>query len=179
MDVEVGKLEIGIVVRDVEAVTPFYRDGLGLTHVLDLNTKLGLNRRFAWGEAVIVVMQLTEPPTVTHPPDGTAGHATGVRYVVFREDNLDLEAILERCEAVGGTGYGPIKEMGEWRLLVLEDPEGTCHVEVVTRAKLRDARRPVRSGSPRASCAFPPSSPLDGPPLRGLAREPDHLCDSV
>jgi catechol-2,3-dioxygenase len=30
MEIKVGKLEVGIVVRDVDAVTPFYRDGLGL-----------------------------------------------------------------------------------------------------------------------------------------------------
>ena len=141
MDVAVAKLEIGIVVRDLEAVTPFYRDGLGLTHLGDRTTKLGLNRRFAWGDAVIVVMELDDPPTGVHPPHGTAGKATGVRFLVFREDELELEEVLERCEAAGGRAYAPIKEIGDWRLLILEDPEATCHVEVTTRRTGGEGRR--------------------------------------
>jgi predicted enzyme related to lactoylglutathione lyase len=135
VEVEVGKLEIGIVVRDLEAVTPFYRDGLGLTHVTDHTSKLGVNRRFSWGEGSVIVMQLADPPTISHPPHGTAGHATGPRFVILREDERELEEVLERCEAAGGKAYAPIKDLGEWRLLIIEDPEGTCHIEVTTRAK--------------------------------------------
>jgi predicted enzyme related to lactoylglutathione lyase len=136
MEIDIKKLEVGIVVRDLEAVTPFYRDGLGLTHVGDMQTKLGLNRRFAWGEhIVIVVMQLTDPPTIAHPSRGTAGEATGVRFLVLREDELELEEVLERCEATGGKPFAPIMDMGAWRLLIIEDPEGTCHIEVTTRVR--------------------------------------------
>ena len=132
-EISVGKLEVGIVVRDLEAVTPFYRDGLGLTHILDFSSKLGLNRKFAWGDSAIVVMQLNDPPDLSHPPNGTAGNATGPRFVILREDKRELEEVLERCEAAGGRAYAPIKELGDWRLLILEDPEQTCHVEVTTR----------------------------------------------
>src|SRR5207253_1833584 len=102
--------ELGIVVRDVEAVTPFYRDGLGLEHIGDVETKLALNRRLAWGEDVLTLLQLFEPPTIAHPPRGTAGSATGFRYVVLRQDDGDLEEILARCEAAGGKAYKPIME---------------------------------------------------------------------
>jgi predicted enzyme related to lactoylglutathione lyase len=133
--VEVGKLEICIVVKDLEAVTPFYRDGLGLTHVGDLRTKLGLNRRFKWHDDVIVVMQLDEPPTIGHPPGGTGGGATGFRFLVLRDDVNELEDVLERCIAAGGKPDRPIMDMGDWRLLIVSDPEDTCRIEVTTRVK--------------------------------------------
>ena len=135
MAVDVAKLEVGIVVRNLEAVTPFYRDGLGLMHAGDFSSKLGLNRKFTWGDGAIIVMQLADPPTIPHPPDGTAGHATGPRFVILREDERELEEVLERCEKAGGRPYAPIKDLGDWRLLIVEDPEGTCHIEVTTRKK--------------------------------------------
>ena len=135
MAVEVGKLEICIIVKDLDAVTPFYRDGLGLTHVGDIQTRLGLSRRFKWHDNVIVVMQLDEPPTIEHPPGGTGGGATGFRFLVFRDDVNELEDVLERCVAAGGKPVKPIMDMGDWRLLVITDPEGTCQLEVATRAK--------------------------------------------
>src|SRR5207237_8852156 len=59
----VKQLEVGIVVRDLEATTSFYRDGLGLPHVADLPLPLGLQRRFACGDGIVKLIQLKEQPT--------------------------------------------------------------------------------------------------------------------
>jgi predicted enzyme related to lactoylglutathione lyase len=127
-----GNLEVGIVVRDLEAVTPFYRDGLGLPHVVDLPLGFGLMRRFACGDGIVKIVQLDDAPHTSNPPDGVLGGCTGARWFSVRVD--DIEEALTRCEAAGARVVQPIQE---WRngskLLIVEDPEGNCWVEVLER----------------------------------------------
>jgi predicted enzyme related to lactoylglutathione lyase len=125
-----GTLQVGIVVRDIEAMTPFYRDGLGLEHLSDSSHEIGLMRRFACGDdGIVKLLQLADPPTASNPAGGIRGSSTGLRWLTVRVPNI--EETLSRCEAAGAKVVSPIEE---WRpgskLMILEDPEGNCWVEV-------------------------------------------------
>lgn len=126
---QVGGLQVGIVVRDMEATTPFYRDGLGLRHINDLSPPIGLMRFFACGGGVVKLIQLTDAPTTSNPPGGIRGGCTGLRY--FTVVVPDIEETLRRCEAAGGRVVQPILEWQPGaKLMLIEDPEGNCSVEV-------------------------------------------------
>jgi predicted enzyme related to lactoylglutathione lyase len=122
-------LEVGVVVRDLESTTPFYRDGLGLAHVNDLTIPIGVVRRFACGDGIVVLVQLDEEATLSNPPGGVMGGCTGARWFSLRVD--DLEEVLKRCEAAGARVVEPIQTYGsDTKLMILEDPEGNCWVQV-------------------------------------------------
>ena len=123
-----GHLEVGIVVRDLQAVTPFYQDGLGLAHIVDLDLPMGLMRRFTCGTGILKLMQLTDAPTSANPPGGMTGGSTGLRWFSFRV--RDLEEVSRRCVAAGGRVAWPLEEWGSLRVMILEDPEANCWVEI-------------------------------------------------
>jgi predicted enzyme related to lactoylglutathione lyase len=126
---ELGRMEVGIVVADLEVTTPFYRDGLGLRHVGDLTTGLGQMRRFACGDGVVNLQELNEGPIGSSAPGGAPARCTGMRWLTISVD--DIEAVFERCEAAGARVVQPVKDFGpEWKLGILEDPEGSCWVEL-------------------------------------------------
>jgi predicted enzyme related to lactoylglutathione lyase len=128
------KLEVGIVVADLEAVTPFYRDGLGLTHVTDLELPFGVQRRFAWGDGIVKLVQFHQPPTTSNPPGGLLGGATGLRYFSLNVD--DIDQVLARCEQAGGKVAYPMEEYQPGlKVMVVEDRDENCWVEVVCRAR--------------------------------------------
>jgi predicted enzyme related to lactoylglutathione lyase len=128
-ETRIGHPEVGIVVRDVDAVTEFYRDGLGLPHVADLPIPIGLQRRFAYQDSIIKLLQLEDEPTTSNPPGGVTGGATGLRWLTLQL--ADLEGVLERCEAAGGKVVMPIQQWeGGSKFMILEDPEGSCWIEI-------------------------------------------------
>ena len=131
---EIGRLEVGVVVGDLDAVTPFYRDGLGLDHVGDLRTGLGRLRRLACGDGVIQLQELDEGPTSHSLPGGAPARCTGLRYIVVRVD--DIDEVFERCQTFGARVVFPPKEFpGEVQLAIVEDPEGNCYVEIVAQRR--------------------------------------------
>jgi catechol 2,3-dioxygenase-like lactoylglutathione lyase family enzyme len=139
----VGVLEVGIVVRDAEALTPFYRDGLGMTRLDDYTiprdaahassfTRRGFSRRFAYGDNIVKLLQFEDPPTTSNPPGGSTAACTGLRYFTIYAD--DIEDVLRRCLHAGGRVVIPIQELaGGTKFMVLEDPEGSCWVDVTQR----------------------------------------------
>jgi predicted enzyme related to lactoylglutathione lyase len=128
-DTRIGHPEIGIVVRDIETVTAFYRDGLGLPHVADLPIPIGLQRRFAYRDSIIKLLQLDDAPTTSNPPGGVTGGATGLRWLTLQLP--DLEEVLERSEAAGGKVAMPIQQWKDGsKFMILEDPEGSCWIEI-------------------------------------------------
>jgi catechol 2,3-dioxygenase-like lactoylglutathione lyase family enzyme len=144
---DVGVLEVGIVVRDLEAVTPFYRDGLGLRHIMDLrmpfddvhavhNPNRGTNRRFAYGDNIIKLLQWDEPPMASNPPGGAYG-ITGLRYISLLAD--DPEEVVRRCVEAGGRVVIPVQLIqgiaGPTKYSVVEDPEGNAWIEVGWRRR--------------------------------------------
>ncbi len=130
--VEIGRMEVGIVVSDLDAVTPFYRDGLGLPDVGELRTNLGRLRRFACGDGVIALQELDDGPTGASAPGGAPAGCTGLRWLVVRVD--DIQAVFERCKAAGARVVSEPKDFGpDLQLSILEDPEGNCYVELAAR----------------------------------------------
>ena len=132
-------LEVGIVVRNLEATTRFYRDGLGLRHVADLPLPLGLQRRFACGGGILKLMQLSEAPTMANPPGGLRGGSTGLRWFSFRVSGI--EKVIERCLAAGGSVASPLETWRDLKVVVLEDPEGSCWVELTERGEQHSDRQ--------------------------------------
>jgi predicted enzyme related to lactoylglutathione lyase len=127
------RVEIGIVVRDLEGSTPFYQDGLGLSHLADVTTPFGLLRRFACGDGVVKLMQLDEQPSKSNPPGGISGKSTGLRWFSVTTD--DIHTVLEGCQATGGKVVWPVQELGQGlKVLLVEDPEANCWIEVVEPA---------------------------------------------
>jgi catechol 2,3-dioxygenase-like lactoylglutathione lyase family enzyme len=127
-----SSLEVGIVVRDLEATTSFYGDALGLKHVADLPLPLGLQRRFACGGGIVKLMQLDTAPTTSNPPGGITGGSTGLRWFTFKVTNI--EEVVDRCLAAGGRVASPLVEWQPGRkVVVVEDPEGSCWIELSER----------------------------------------------
>jgi predicted enzyme related to lactoylglutathione lyase len=121
-------------VRDLEATTPFYRDGLGLQHVIDLELPFGVMRRFACGDGVVKLVQLNEPLEGANPPGGLMGGTAGLRWFTVTVENI--EEAFERCLATGGHVVDPIHEW--WpgaKIAVLEDPERNCWVEIAAQPR--------------------------------------------
>jgi predicted enzyme related to lactoylglutathione lyase len=130
------RLEIGIVVRDLESTTAFYRDGLGLAHLEDVATPLGLLRRFTCGDGVLKLMRLDELPRTANPPGGITGRATGLRWFSVTVD--DIDQALDRCVGAGGSVVWPVQTLDRGsKILVIEDPESNCWIEVVQPAPFR------------------------------------------
>lgn len=123
-------LQVGIIVRDIEAMTPFYRDGLGLEVIGDMSPPVGQMRFFSCGnDGLVKLMQLAEAPTTSNPPGGIYGTSTGLRWLTVRAP--DIEAVLARCEALGAKVVSPIQEWAPGtKIMIIEDPEGNCWVEV-------------------------------------------------
>jgi methylmalonyl-CoA/ethylmalonyl-CoA epimerase len=88
---------IGIAVRDLDAVLPFYRDILGLTEVplddADGSRIVGL----AAGDSLVELLESPDPGS----PIGkfVAARGPGIHHLCFAVD--DLDAVLSRCRAAG------------------------------------------------------------------------------
>jgi len=88
---------IGIAVRDLEALTPFYRDVLGMD-VFPLDDADGARiTGVAAGESLVELLE----PTADNSPIGKfiAKRGPGIHHVCFVVDNL--AAALERCREAG------------------------------------------------------------------------------
>jgi predicted enzyme related to lactoylglutathione lyase len=117
-------------VRDLDAVTPFYRDGLGLVHVRDAVLPHGTQRRFACGGGVLKLLQPKQAPTGSNPP-GHKDSATGLRWFTLRVSGI--EQVIERCVALGGRVVQPLADWGTAMIVLVEDPAGSCWIELAER----------------------------------------------
>jgi catechol 2,3-dioxygenase-like lactoylglutathione lyase family enzyme len=121
----VGKVEVGITVKDLDAATEFYRDIIGLEYLRDHKVPGGVMRRFAHGDDAVVKLRLDDdPPTSANPPMGFSGGAIGMRYFTLQID--DVASAVERCNAAGLPVPRALTEHspGVWYAIV-EDPDGT------------------------------------------------------
>lgn len=123
-----GSVDVGIVVRDVEAALAFYRDALGLEP--DGDTELpGLHMwRLRCGTSVIKLVQPARMPEASNPPGGIGG-ATGLRYLTFFVGDVSAgEATMRE------RGYQVVVPRTEIRpgvsICMVEDPDGNW-VELV------------------------------------------------
>ena len=116
-------IDIGIVVRDIDACLPFYRDVLGLKVLFDFQLPTGSHMwQLAVGPCVVKLVTHSPAPDAANPPGGSAG-GTGLRYWTMGVD--DIDAAVAQCEAAGAPIPLPVLEMMPGiRIAMVEDPEG-------------------------------------------------------
>ena len=103
MGVKLAKdsIDLGVVIRDSESALRFYRDTLGLEHVMDTPVPGGgTMHRLLCGTTLIKLVLLPEVPEAANPPGGLFA-ATGIRYFTITVSNL--QDVLDECEAAGYT----------------------------------------------------------------------------
>ena len=128
---QIGKagIDLGIVVRNVDAMLAFYRDTLGLYDegALQLPGDMVMHRLWA-AETMIKLVSTTPMPDAANPPGGLSG-ASGMRYFTFTVTNLD--EVHDVCVAAGVTVVvAPLKVAPNARIAMYEDPDGN-HVELL------------------------------------------------
>lgn len=117
------KIDLGIVVRDIDACLPFYRDVVGLKFLMDFDLPGGSHMwQLAAGDSVIKLVTHTPTPEAVNPGGGSKG-GTGLRYWTLTVD--DIEAAVAKCEAAGGPIPLPVLQlMPGIKIAMVEDPEG-------------------------------------------------------
>src|SRR5215207_8924817 len=95
---------IGIAVRGLEAVLPFYRDVLGLPEVPLDDADGARIAGLAAGESLVELLEAETPDS----PIGrfVERRGPGIHHICFAVD--DLDAALERCRAAG------VRLIDEW-----------------------------------------------------------------
>lgn len=127
-----GRLQVGIVPRDLDASLVFYRDVLGLPYA---GPRPALESRtlhlFTIGDVVVKLLESPRPPRSS----GVAGpyaEQTGIRWVTLDVD--DLDAVVTRCTGAGAAVELPVTELRPGlRVAIVADPDGNA-LELVERA---------------------------------------------
>ena len=88
---------LGIAVRSLEEILPFYRDILGLTEVPLDNADGATIAGLSAGESLVELLEADSPES----PIGryVAKRGPGIHHICFAVD--DLDATLQRCRAAG------------------------------------------------------------------------------
>lgn len=122
MEVAKPGIDLGVLVRDVDACLNFYCGDLGLPKVAEV--PFPGNRtmhRIQIGDSVLKLMQYGDGP----PPAGPSGREaqSGIRYFTISVHNLP--DVVKKLEAKGHTFTVPLRESrpGVW-IAMLEDPDG-------------------------------------------------------
>jgi len=122
-------VDIGIIVKDIDASLRFYRDQLGLRKVQELPLWFGTMHRLAFGDSFI---KLVDPKEI--PPAGEHGlhNVLGFRYITFQIKNIDTV-----CADLAAAGVGFVVDKNEFMpgvtIAMVNDPDGNI-VEFVERA---------------------------------------------
>jgi predicted enzyme related to lactoylglutathione lyase len=116
-------IDLGIVVRDIDACLPFYRDVLGLPLLFDFDLPGGSHMwQLKVGPGVVKLVTHAPTPAAANPPGGSRG-GTGLRYWTITVD--DIDAAIAPCEAAGAPIPMRITQlMPGIRIAMVEDPEG-------------------------------------------------------
>ena len=116
-------IDIGIVVRDIDACLPFYRDVIGLPLLADFKLPGGSHMwQLACGPCVVKLVTHATSPAAANPPGGSRG-GTGLRYWTMGVD--DIDAAVATCEAAGAAiPLAVLELMPGVRIAMIEDPEG-------------------------------------------------------
>ena len=116
-------IDIGIVVKDIDATLPFYRDALGLKVLFDFELPTGSHMwQLAVGECVVKLVTHKTTPAAANPPGGSGG-GTGLRYWTMGVDDIDVS--VGQCKDHGATIALDVTQlMPGIRIAMIEDPEG-------------------------------------------------------
>ena len=122
-------VDIGIVVKDIEASLAFYVGVLGLNKIGELPLPFGRMHRLGFGESFV---KLIDPKKV--PSAGGIGlmNELGIRYITFQVANID--EVYADCEKAGAPVEIPKQELMPGVIIAMvRDPDGNV-VEFVQRA---------------------------------------------
>ena len=124
-------IDLGIVVRDIDACLAFYRDALGLPVRYDFDVPGGTHIwDLAVGDCSLKLVTHAKVPEAANPPGGSRG-GTGLRYWTLGVE--DIDAAVATCEAAGAPVPLPVIPLGPGiKIAMIEDPEGNW-VELLER----------------------------------------------
>ncbi len=116
-------IDIGLVTGNIEAMTTFYRDTLGLPQEAILDMPGGTTMtRLICGTTIVKLLSHSQTPEAANPPGGISG-ATGIRYFTITVDNL--EEITKACEVAGyKIAVSPREIRPGITISMIEDPDG-------------------------------------------------------
>jgi catechol 2,3-dioxygenase-like lactoylglutathione lyase family enzyme len=118
------RVDLGIVVRDIDACLPFYRDVLGMKSLFDLPLPGSHLWFLQWGATQVKLVVHDDVPAAANPPGGSRG-GTGLRYFTIVVE--DIDAALAACEAAGAPIPMPVLEISKGvKIAFVEDPEGNA-----------------------------------------------------
>ncbi|MFJ5841670.1 VOC family protein [Streptomyces shenzhenensis] len=120
-------LDLGLIVTDLEAMTAFYRDLLGLPEVGRRTNGWGRMVELGAGSSVI---RLLLPTRSARSVPGDLLALTGVRYITFPV--ADIDETSARLADSGAPLVLPMTEVGTARFVMYADPEGNA-VELFQR----------------------------------------------
>lgn len=116
---------IGLAVRDVGAILPFYRDVLGLPEVPLDDADGARIRGLAAGESLVELLEAAEPGSPIARYLDKRG--PGIHHVCFSVD--DLDATLARCRAAGIRLIDEVPRLGaEGKRIAFLHPSATAGV---------------------------------------------------
>lgn len=118
---------IGLAVRDLAEILPFYRDVLGMREVPLADADGARIVGLAAGESLVELLEAQSPQT----PIGkyVARRGPGIHHVCFAVD--DLDGTLDRCRAAGMRLIDDVPRLGaEGKRIAFLHPSGTAGVLV-------------------------------------------------
>ncbi len=124
MTIEIGKesIDIGIVVRDIDAALKFYRDTLGLEYAAEMPAGGGKMHRLMCGTTVVKLVIHDNLPERRDNTGGPLG-ASGIRYWTITVK--DLQAMTEKCRDAGyKVAVEPRDVRPGVRISMIEDTDG-------------------------------------------------------
>src|SRR3954462_7980969 len=118
---------IGIAVRDLDAILPFYRSVLQLEHVALDESDGARIEGLAAGDSLVELLEAKDPAS----PIGkfVAARGPGIHHICFAVD--DLDAALDRCRAAGVRLIDQTPRLGaEGKRIAFIHPSSTAGVLV-------------------------------------------------
>lgn len=125
-----GLGELALRVDDLDAMTAFYRDvvGLSVLREFDTSTFFDLGEGYGGHTTIVALFDraaeesaLDDPGNAYTPPDAAATTVDHFAFTVARED---LDAERDRLESLGVDLEFATHDWVSWRSLYFEDPEG-------------------------------------------------------